>query len=138
MILVFDLALTVARFNLDGVALAVDVMMACGSVILPLQSQACVGLSTRCLFAAPALALGLGLLRLGGSALPAVVTDWHRRMLKAPSFFLIKALVVLAPRARDCGRGGISRCSLHTQTHPSSDLGRFSRDTVSREATKRR
>jgi O-antigen/teichoic acid export membrane protein len=91
------------RLGIAGVALAVDVMLVVGMVILYAEARGFVDFSLGRIYATPALAMGVGLAAVYAAlALPGVSgSDWHTGPVKIVVFSLVYAgLVGLLERDR--------------------------------------
>jgi O-antigen/teichoic acid export membrane protein len=91
--------------GITGVALAVDVMLVVGMVIMLWQARTYVDFSLRRMFAAPALALALSLgLSWGAAQIPGIAgSDWRTGLTKAIVFSAVYAFVLAALEWRDLG-----------------------------------
>lgn len=91
------------RFNIAGVALAVNVMIVVGMLILYVEARRFVDFSLWQLLAAPTLALGAGLLAVYGALgmMETAVNDWLSALIKVTLFSLLYAgALLLLERAR--------------------------------------
>lgn len=96
-VLIGGLLLLGPPLGITGVALAVDIMLVVGMVILLWQARSYVSFSLFRLFAAPGLALFLGmLLARGAIALPGVIgSDWRTGSVKVAVFLAVYGIVLL-------------------------------------------
>lgn len=96
------------RFEIAGVALAMDLMAICGTLLALRCAQEHVDVSLWKLFAAPALALAaaLGLSYAAASFLPAASSDWLAGALKTLVFAGVYALALLGLEGRQLVEAG--------------------------------
>jgi PST family polysaccharide transporter len=105
-VLVIGLFLLGPYFGINGVAIAVDVMLIVGIILLFGQALRYVDFSIWHLFAVPSLALFLGMsLGRGAILLPGVLgSDWRTGFVKAIVFLSVYAAFLMTMERREIGR----------------------------------
>lgn len=96
-VMIIGLVFLGPRYNIAGVALAVDLMLVVGIALLLWQARAHVDFSLRRLFLVPSLALFIGLL-IGRAVLEIPLpcnSDWCTATLKSAAFILTYGLILL-------------------------------------------